>query len=154
VRVVIDTVEPLVQTRALHATLADAVLLSGNPDHLRRLVVNLLDNALKFTPAHGAITVNLAIIAGRATLRIGNSGPAIPAADLPRIFDRFFRGRAPGQPGSGLGLSLCQAIARLHGGVITAANRPGGGVAFVLSLPVAGRSPELARPSAPPTGVS
>lgn len=146
-REVIDTVEPLVQARqlALRTTLDAAAYVSGNPDHLRRLIVNLLDNALKFTPEHGTITVHLARIGGRPKLRIGNSGPGIPAADLPHLFDRFFRGQAQGQPGSGLGLSLCQEIARLHGGVITAANLPDGGVEFTLSLPGLGR--ELPPPS-------
>ncbi len=137
VREVIATVEPLVQARQLHlrTTLDNRVFVNGNPDHLRRLIVNLLDNALKFTPEDGMIAMSLAIANCGPTLRIANSGAPIPAADLPYIFDRFFRGQAQGQPGSGLGLSLCQAIARLHGGVIKAANLVDGGVEFVLSLP-------------------
>jgi signal transduction histidine kinase len=135
-REVIDTVEPLLQARqlTLRTTIANDVLVSGNPDHLRRLIVNLLDNALKFTPEHGTITVNLAN-GSCPTLRIANTGPPIPVADLPHIFDRFFRGQAQNHTGSGLGLSLCQEIARVHGSVIRAANLAEGGVEFVLRLP-------------------
>ena len=149
-REVLDTVEPLLQAKHLdlRTSLADDVVVSGNPDHLRRLIVNLLDNALKFTPEHGTISVNLATNSGGSAMRIANSGPGIPAADLPRIFDRFFRGKAQSQPGSGLGLSLCQEIARLHGGEIKAANLATGGVEFALSLPPAG--PRPAEPSRRP----
>jgi len=149
-REVLDTVEPLLQAKHLdlRTSVADDVVVSGNPDHLRRLIVNLLDNALKFTSEHGTIAVNLATNGGGSTMRIANAGPGIPAADLPRIFDRFFRGKAQSQPGSGLGLSLCQEIARLHGGEIKAANLATGGVEFALSLPAAG--PRPAEPSRRP----
>jgi signal transduction histidine kinase len=140
VREAIATLEPLVQARHLDfcTTIDGPAPVNGNPDHLRRLVVNLLDNALKFTPDDGKIGVELAPQTVRlTTLRIVNSGPPIPAADLPHLFERFFRGHARNQPGSGLGLSLCQEIARLHGGKITAANLAAGGVEFVLRLPTA-----------------
>lgn len=156
VREVLETVEPLAQARQLEvrATLADDVTVNGNPDHLRRVVVNLLDNALKFTPERGTITVALAANGAGSTMRVTNSGPGIPTADLPRIFDRFFRGRAQSQPGSGLGLSLCREIARLHGGEITAANLATGGVEFVLRLPATEArpiAPQIARPAPSPS---
>lgn len=147
---VIETVEPLLQAKHLdlRTSLAADVFVNGNPDHLRRLFVNLLDNALKFTPEHGTIAVNLAGNGGGSTMRIANSGPRIPAAEMASIFDRFFRGKAQRQPGSGLGLSLCQEIARLHGGKIKAANLASGGVEFVLRLPPAGARREPPPPSA------
>jgi signal transduction histidine kinase len=138
IREAVDTLEPLVDARAiqLHTTLDEAVVVNGNREHLRRLVVNLLDNAIKFAPVHGTIMLNLAADGGRrTTLRIVNDGPPIPSVDLPRIFDRFFRGRAQEHLGNGLGLSFCLEIARLHGGSITAANLNGGGVEFVVTLP-------------------
>jgi signal transduction histidine kinase len=139
VREVIEAVEPLIQARqlAIRTSLDGAVTVNGNRDHLRRLIVNLLDNALKFTPAAGWIAIGLSPHDGKAHLLIADSGPAIPVEDLPRIFDRFFRGKAHGQSGSGLGLSLCHEIARLHGGEIAAANLATGGVEFVLTLPLA-----------------
>ena len=74
----------------------------------------------------------------KAVLRVADSGPGIESADLPMIFERFYRGRAAGKnQGSGLGLALCREIARLHGGEITASSRPGGGSEFVATLPLA-----------------
>jgi signal transduction histidine kinase len=139
VREVIEAVEPLVQAKqlAMRTSLEGAVTVSGNRDHLRRLIVNLIDNALKFTPEHGWIAVGLSPHDSKTHLLIADSGPAIPLEDLPHIFDRFFRGKAHGQSGSGLGLSLCREIARLHGGEIAAANLPTGGVEFVVTLPLA-----------------
>src|SRR5262249_32344555 len=135
-REVVETIEPLLQAKqlALQTSLADQVTVTGNPDHLRRLIVNLLDNALKFTPSGGTIATSLAVNGDGLTMRIANSGPSIPAAEMARIFDRFYRGPATREPGSGLGLSLCREIARLHGGEIHAANLAAGGVEFVLTL--------------------
>jgi signal transduction histidine kinase len=139
VREVTDAVDPLIQAKqlALRTSLDGVVTVNGNRDHLRRLIVNLIDNALKFTPEAGWIAIGLSTHAGNAHLLIADSGPPIPAEDLPRIFDRFFRGKAHGQSGSGLGLSLCREIARVHGGEIAAANLASGGVEFVVTLPLA-----------------
>jgi two-component system OmpR family sensor kinase len=135
------TVEPLAASRdvTLHAhTPASAAIVDGSATHLRRLVINLLDNALKYTPDGGAIELGVACERGRAILRVADSGPGIEPAELPHIFDRFFRGSRAAGDGSGLGLSLCREIARIHGGEITAANRPGGGCEFTVSIPARG----------------
>jgi two-component system OmpR family sensor kinase len=137
-----STVEPLAQAREIQLRVAadQDVFVEGNAGHLRRLVINLLDNALKFTPVNGSIEARLTMESNRVILRVADSGPGIDAAEMPFIFDRFFRGAtAPGE-GSGLGLSLCREIARLHGGDITAANRPSGGSVFVVTLPAASRT--------------
>jgi len=137
-----STVEPLAQAREIQLRVAadQDVFVEGNAGHLRRLVINLLDNALKFTPVNGSIEARLTMESNRAILRVADSGPGIDAAEMPFIFDRFFRGAsAPGE-GSGLGLSLCREIARLHGGDITAANRAAGGCVFVVTLPAASRT--------------
>ena len=136
------TVEPLAQAREIQLRVsADKdVLVEGNAAHLRRLLINLLDNALKFAPAGGSIEAGLTMESNRAILRVADSGPGIDAAEMPFIFDRFFRGAAAPGEGSGLGLSLCREIARLHGGDITAANRQSGGCVFVVTLPTASRS--------------
>ncbi len=133
-----STVEPLAQAREiqLNVIAPNDTLVNANPGHLRRLIVNLLDNALKFTPAHGAITVTVDSDSNHAILQVADTGPGIDPAELPFIFDRFFRGAsAPGE-GSGLGLSLCKEIARLHGGEITATNLPTGGASFAVTLPL------------------
>ncbi len=132
------TVEPVAQARnvALRCECASGAIVNGNASHLRRLVINLLDNALKYTPECGAIDVRLRRDGDSTYLIVADSGPGIDPADLPRIFDRFYRGAAARGEGSGLGLSLCREIARLHGGEIAAANRPAGGAAFTVTLPL------------------
>lgn len=139
VREVATAVEPLVQAKPLKLTVNSdgAVVVEGNPVHLKRLVINLLDNAIKFTPAHGNLEIATTARDGHAMLRVADSGPGIPAEDLPFIFDRFFRGRVRDEAGNGLGLSLCREIVRLHQGEIAAANRTHGGCEFMVMLPLA-----------------
>lgn len=142
---VADAVEPLVQAKrlALETNLNGATVVEGNPNHLRRLLINLLDNALKFTPENGRINLRLDSHDGQALVHIADSGPGVPDSDLPFIFDRFFRGKDRIESGSGLGLSLCREIARLHGGEINAKNRASGGTEFIVSLPLSTRSDSL-----------
>jgi signal transduction histidine kinase len=135
---VIEAIEPLTASKRLkiEAKLITAPGVQGNRDHLRRVLINLLDNALKFTPEEGQIGITLESDNGSVKLRIADSGPGIGGDDLPLIFERFFRGRSSRhEPGKGLGLSLCREIVELHGGAINAANRPGGGAEFVVTLP-------------------
>ncbi len=138
VREVLDAVEPLVQAKnlTLNANVAAELMVDGNRDQLRRLVVNLLDNAIKFTPENGQVAVALDRQKDRATLRVSDSGPGIAPPDLPFIFERFFRGAGLKTAGSGLGLSLCKEIVRLLNGEIFACNNPGGGCEFVVAMPL------------------
>ncbi len=117
------------------------VYVEGNSHHLRHVANNLLDNALKFTPSGGRVTISLARIDSQAVLRVTDTGPGIPPADLPYVFDRFFRGdrarRHQGAPGgTGLGLSIGQAVAKAHGGRIFAESGPAGGTTITLRLPL------------------
>ncbi len=135
---VVDAIEPLTAAKRLRieTNLPTAAKVEGNRDHLRRVMINLLDNALKFTPEEGWIGLVLESCNGCVKLRIADSGRGIDDADLPFIFERFFRGRCSrGVSGNGLGLSLCREIVELHGGEISAANRPGGGAEFAVTLP-------------------
>jgi signal transduction histidine kinase len=140
------TVGPLAQAREIKLSVnaAEDVFVNGNEGHLRRLIVNLLDNALKFTPAYGSIDVGLKSDATRAIIRVADTGQGIHPAELPHIFDRFFRGAGSPGDGSGLGLSLCREIARAHGGEIAVANLPAGGCAFVVTLPLHREDPNRA----------
>lgn len=138
-REVVEAVEPLVQAKQLSLAIdaPEGVAVDGNRIHLRRLAVNLLDNAIKFTPARGRVEIGVEARDGNAILRVADNGPGIPREDLPLVFDRFFRSKARDEPGNGLGLGLCREIVRLHRGHITAANRAGGGCEFAVTLPLA-----------------
>ena len=135
---VIDAIEPLTASKRLkiETNLPATAGVQGNRDHLRRVMINLLDNALKFTPEEGQIGIALESHNGSVKLRITDSGPGIDQDELPFIFERFFRGHSSrNESGQGLGLSLCREIVELHSGEISAANQPGGGTEFVVTLP-------------------
>ncbi|MET0502690.1 MAG: HAMP domain-containing sensor histidine kinase, partial [Candidatus Binatia bacterium] len=115
----------------------NAVVL-GDPRMLQRMLANILDNAVKYTPPGGKVEVSLAESGGRNTISVKDTGVGISAAELPRIFERFYRcDHSRSQPGPGLGLSLARAIARLHGGDITVQSVIGQGSAFTITLPKA-----------------
>ena len=109
----------------------------GNPNLLRQLFTNLIENAIKFTEA-GSVDVAVAVRAGEATVSVSDTGVGIEEEALERVFDRFFRAdtsRNRSVPGTGLGLAIVRSIARIHGGRVTASRRPGGGTTFDVSLP-------------------
>ena len=110
-------------------------LVIGEANELERAVTNLLDNAVKFSPAGGTIRVVLA----DGVLRVIDEGPGISEEDLPLIFDRFYRSdKARNTPGTGLGLSMVDHTVSSHGGTVTAGNNEDGpGAVFTLSLPPA-----------------
>ncbi len=113
-------------------------VIEGDKLHLRRLFLNLINNAVKFTPKGGKITVSLAVSGRSAEIRVADTGVGIAEKDLNRIFDKFFRSGSQKQaePGSGLGLSMARSIARAHQGDITVHSRPGEGTVFGVILPV------------------
>ena len=117
-----------------------AVFIEGHPWQLRRAAGNLLDNAVKFTPSGGRIAIELdkgqAVEVAAAVLTVRDSGPGIPAEEIPFLFNRFYRGRRTShQPGSGLGLAIVQAIAHEHGGHV-AVEAGDSGTAVSLALPL------------------
>ena len=106
--------------------------------------MNLLDNALKYSPAGGAVSVRVSSEARSAVLRVKDRGIGIAAEDIPRLFTRFGRlvtSENSHIPGTGLGLYLSREIARMHGGDVTVKSEPGAGSEFTLTLPVAGPAP-------------
>ena len=112
------------------------VALRGEAGQLRQAVSNLLDNAIKFTPAGGTVQVALQQEAAWVTCVVTDDGSGIPEPDLPHLFGRFYRGRnATAQPGNGLGLAIVRAIAAAHGGIVGAENAHPG-ARFTLRLPV------------------
>ncbi len=134
--------EPLDLTALLREVLADypgatAVLapmqVDGDAARLRQALAALLDNAARH--AGGADRVELAEEGGQAVLRVMDRGPGLPEGAGDRVFDRFFRAENAAPDGSGLGLSVVQAIVTGHGGRIRALPRPGGGTSFEMILP-------------------
>lgn len=117
----------------------DLPLVQGDPVLLAQLLENLLDNALKYST--GAIELVVAREDGWMEVAVQDRGPGVAAGEEQAIFEPFRRSDRSGQRGAGLGLALCRAIARAHGGDVTLQAREGGGSKFVLSLPVAAAQP-------------
>ena len=108
----------------------------ADPHWLHQLITNLLTNALKFTPAGGHVTVSTSRSGAEAVLQVTDTGTGISAEDLPRIFDRFWRGPQATQiSGSGIGLAVAAEVAQAHGGRLTASSEPGHGTQITLTLP-------------------
>ncbi len=113
----------------------DQVVLAGESGRLARAINNLIDNAVNYSPPGSP--VEIAVHGNELTVR--DHGPGISAADLPHVFDRFYRGaEARGRPGSGLGLAIVRQVAEQHGGGVSARAAPGGGTLMRLHLPGAG----------------
>jgi len=114
-----------------------AVGIDADPRWLHQVVTNLLTNALKFTPAGGRVTIAAGPSGAReAVLTVTDTGTGIPADELPRIFDRFWRGRQAAQvSGSGIGLAVAAELARAHDGQLAARSQPGQGTVLSLTLP-------------------
>jgi heavy metal sensor kinase len=121
----------------LTCTAPDSSSTTGDLRMLQRMLANLLDNAIKYTPAGGEVSVTLTERCGNGvTIDITDTGMGISPQDLPRIFERFYRGdESRSQPGIGLGLSLARAIARAHGGDITVTSTVNRGTVFSVTLP-------------------
>ena len=115
--------------------------VTGDPAALERAITNLLDNAAKWSPEGGQVTVELM----QGTVMVSDQGPGISAQDLPHVFDRFYRStESRGMPGSGLGLSIVKAVADRHGGNVRAGAAPAGeGAAFLFHVPGTMAPPEV-----------
>ena len=116
------------------------VTLNVDRDRIRQLLLNLVTNAVKYTPSGGSIGLELEDRGADVTIQVKDTGIGIAAGDLPSIFDRFWRGdpsrsRVGAQPGTGLGLAITKWIAEAHGGTITVQSRPGRGTSFLVVLP-------------------
>ena len=115
------------------------VVLSGDDELLKRMVLNLLDNAVKYTPQGGKISVVLARNNGNAEIVVRDTGIGIPVDDQLHVFDRFYRvdkARSRALGGAGLGLSIASWIVAAHGGKIDVDSVPGQGSQFTVQLPL------------------
>jgi signal transduction histidine kinase len=150
VRGMVESFTPLAETRhvRLVTSLPDGVVASVDESALRQMLLNLLDNAVKYVPSGQTVTVGLSSEDGRARICVDDAGPGIPPADRERIWDRFWRlerDRGSAVAGTGIGLSVVRELVALHGGRTWAEDAPGGrGARFVIELGLG--------PTAEPTG--
>jgi two-component system OmpR family sensor kinase len=119
----------------------DQVIVCGDADRLKQVMVNLIGNAIKYTPQGGEVLVSLSKDENHARLTVADSGPGIPAEDMPHIFERFYRGeksrtRSRDGKGFGLGLSIAYWIVRNHNGIIDVTGRDPHGTIFMIRLPL------------------
>jgi signal transduction histidine kinase len=132
-----------VEGAALHKSIKLTYEVTGEPyqilgDEMRlyHMALNLVDNAIKYSPEHTTVTVALDYSKLEVKLRVWDEGSGIAEEDLERVFDKYYRGsKAKAQPGAGVGLSVVAGIADAHGGRATVSNRPEGGAAFLVVLP-------------------
>jgi two-component system OmpR family sensor kinase len=123
----------------LHLEDLAPVTISGDREQLQRLLLNLIDNAIKYTPAGGSVSLSLHVEDGQAQISVTDTGIGLSEAEQAQIFTRFYRAaaaRSQGGGGAGLGLCLAQSIAEAHGGKIQVRSNPGQGSTFTVALPV------------------
>ncbi len=142
---VLDRLSEKIKDRPLKTRLPeDLPLLSFDPLLIEQVLMNLLDNAIKYTPQGTPIELSAAVKDGEVVVELEDRGPGVPPGEEERIFEKFVRASATGG-GIGLGLTICRAVITAHGGKIWAENRPGGGAVFRFTLPV-GEQPPMPEP--------
>jgi signal transduction histidine kinase len=129
----------------------DQARVLGDRDRLKQLMLNLVSNALKFTPEGGRVSLGLSLVNGWARLVVSDTGVGIPPEELSHVFERFYRvdkARTRSEGGAGLGLAIAQRIAQVHGGRIEAASdgATGRGSTFSVWLPLAPEKPAIEAP--------
>ena len=121
------------------ADLSDDAAVSGNPAIAEQMAYNLVDNAIKYSPEGGTVSVSIASSGNVVTLSIADEGPGVPDELKERVFERFFRAdpsRSRETGGTGLGLAIVKHAAESMGGSVRVEDAPGGGAVFMVSLPV------------------
>jgi two-component system, OmpR family, sensor kinase len=141
---------PLMGERELIVDNERPLQVEGSRDELHRLVLNLLDNAIRHTPPRACVELALREDGGEAVVEVADDGPGIPASMRTQVFDRFVRGTGPadtaGGTGTGLGLAIVSAVAESHGGTVEATESKSGGALFVARIPLAKTAKAAAKP--------
>jgi len=150
----IEYVQILAEQKAMRVSFESAggMSIRGDVGKLKQLFFNVLDNAIKFTPRGGGVGVRVAQEGRWIRVTVRDTGPGIPEKDMPRIFDRFFRGRgSSSKEGVGLGMPIAKAIAEAHGGRVEVASAIGQGTCFDIFLParLPGLTPDVIKIRAP-----
>ncbi|MCB8915107.1 MAG: HAMP domain-containing histidine kinase [Thermoleophilales bacterium] len=147
---VADELRPLSENHQLVIDCPEPLVVSGNPDELHRVILNLVDNSIRHTPQGTTISVTGRPDGDMAEIRVEDDGSGIPKEMWPTIFDRFVRHDGPGDrakgKGTGLGLSIVRVIARSHGGSATVGDSSQGGAAFTVRIPTAASTSNEASP--------
>ena len=148
VRRVVPAMQPIALQRGVQLIeqVQSDVRVWGDQTRLTQLVINLIDNALRYTPSGGEATVSVARVGASATLRVEDTGVGIDGEHLPHVFERFYRAdpsRTRGEGGAGLGLAISRWITQAHGGDIAVESRLGQGSAFTVHLPLASSTPSV-----------
>ena len=112
---------------------ADLEPIAIDPIRIREVMLNLVSNALRYTPRDGQVTIRITALKDAVQIAVVDTGAGIPPDELPRIFDRFYKGA--GSSGSGLGLTIARRLVEAHGGTIRAESQPGAGTSMTLTLP-------------------
>jgi signal transduction histidine kinase len=144
----LDQVSPLAEAKAitLDASIPEGLVIYGSTDLLIRLCLNLLDNAIRYTPSGGEVRVKAEEKTDRVCVHVSDTGPGIPPEQLPHLFERFYRAESDrsrprdplvqSQSGAGLGLAIAREITHAHGGTLTVQSKPGQGSTFTFCIPL------------------
>jgi two-component system sensor histidine kinase KdpD len=144
----LDRMDARLAQREVRVQLPELPLLPFDGLLIEQVLINLLENAVKYS--HGAIEISATLTLDEVVIEVGDHGPGVPAGEELLVFDKFHRAvreRSPG--GVGLGLAICRAIVAAHGGRIWVENRPEGGARFRFALPIEGEPPALPLPERP-----
>jgi PAS domain S-box-containing protein len=155
VRQVLETIEPLAKKKAIRivADVTDADLLQADPGKLKQMLLNLVSNAVKFTPEGGSVTIAAQRLSDTMAISVTDTGIGIAPSDLDRLFKEFQQldsGAGRHQEGTGLGLALTKRLAELHGGDVGVTSALGKGSVFTLRLPLSRAEAEKPVETAPP----
>lgn len=148
VEAAVRTVRPVAAGKRIALSFdADELVTMGDRRQLERAFLNVVSNAVKFTPVGGSVSVTVRAVDGRAEVRVADTGVGIPAAEVEAVFQRFYRASTAEQasiPGTGLGLPLVREVIRSHGGDAVIESVVGEGTTFVIDLPILVRAGRLA----------
>jgi heavy metal sensor kinase len=155
---IVDQVRPLAEAKPLELVeeVKPGLRLTGDPDHLIRLFLNILDNAIKYTPVGGRVTMRAVEESTTVRVTVYDTGPGIPPQHLPHLFERFYRveaDRSRETGGTGLGLAVAAEIARWHGGTLEVQSTVGQGTTCLIRLPRSQPGAAPAEPRAPGTAI-
>jgi signal transduction histidine kinase len=157
-RSVIELYELVAEEKQLSLTMdvPEDLAIEADRVRLQQVLANLLDNALKYTPPGGRVELRAAPDGAGVLLTVRDTGPGIAPEDLPRIWDRLYRGdKSRNEKGLGLGLSLVKAVVQAHSGTVDVSSQPGAGAVFTVRLPRRqGRGNVASRPDVQTSGVS